>query len=176
MDINNVKKIIRTIPDYPSQGIIFRDLTTIFKDKNSIKYLSDLLYETYRNKGITKVLGIESRGFIMGAILATKINAGFIPIRKKGKLPAEIFSESYEKEYGTDTLEIHKDALCKNDIVLIHDDILATGGTLQAAYKLVEKFHVEKIYVNFIAELCELNGRQILGEKIVKETISFIQF
>lgn len=176
MSLEKIKNEIRTIPDYPQKGIIFRDLTTVFKNAESLNFLANLMYEEYKNKGITKIVGIESRGFIMGPILATKLNAGFVPIRKKGKLPAETIRESYSKEYGIDTIEIHKDALNENDIVLIHDDLLATGGTMQAAYNLVKKFNVKEIYMNFIIELSALNGRKNMDEEINDKIKSFISF
>ena len=130
-------KSIREIPDFPIPGILFYDVTTLFKDPWCLQELSNIMFEMYKDKGITKVVGIESRGFIMGPILATRLNAGFIPIRKPGKLPAEVIEESYDKEYGTDTVQIHKDALDENDVVLLHDDLLATGGTMKAACELV---------------------------------------
>lgn len=154
-------KSIREIPDFPIPGILFYDVTTLFKDSERLQELSDIMYEMYKDKGITKVVGIESRGFIMGPILATRLGAGFIPIRKPGKLPAETMEESYDKEYGKDTVQIHKDALNENDVVLLHDDLLATGGTMKAACNLVKKLHPKKVYVNFIIELKELNGKQV---------------
>ncbi len=162
---------IRQVKDFPIPGILFYDVTTLFKNPECLQTLSDQLYEMYKDKGITKVVGIESRGFIMGPILATRIGAGFVPIRKPGKLPAETIEESYEKEYGIDTIQIHKDALDENDIVLIHDDLLATGGTMKAACKLVEKLHPKKVYVNFIIELKELNGRKDFKEGTVIDTV-----
>ena len=125
-------KSIREIPDFPIPGILFYDVTTLFKDPWCLQELSDVMFDMYKDKGITKVIGIESRGFIMGPILATRLNAGFVPIRKPGKLPAETLEASYDKEYGKDTVQIHKDALDENDVVLIHDDLLATGGTMKA--------------------------------------------
>lgn len=151
-------KNIREIPNFPIPGILFYDVTTLFKSPECLQELSDIMYEMYKDKGITKVVGIESRGFIMGPILATRLSAGFVPIRKPGKLPAETIEESYDKEYGKDTVQIHKDALNENDVVLLHDDLLATGGTMKAACLLVEKLHPKKVYVNFIIELKELNG------------------
>ncbi|MCP9610585.1 adenine phosphoribosyltransferase [Coprobacter tertius] len=161
MLVETIKKKIRDIYDFPQKGIIFRDLTTAFKDKDCLHELSESLTDLYKNKGITKVVGIESRGFIMGPIMANNLGAGFVTMRKPGKLPAETWSESYEKEYGTDTIEIHKDALDENDIVVLHDDLLATGGTMIAAYNLVKRFNPQKIYVNFIVELEFLNGRNV---------------
>ena len=176
MNIEKIKSEIRTVLDYPQKGIVFRDLTTVFKNSESLHYLAEQMYEAYKNKGITKIVGIESRGFIMGPILATKLKAGFVPVRKKGKLPAETISESYSKEYGIDTIEIHKDALDENDVVLIHDDLLATGGTMQAAHNLVKKFNVKEIYMNFIIELIGLNGRKNMDEEINDKITSFIRF
>ena len=137
MSLEIIKSKIRDVVDFPQKGIVFRDLTTVFKEPDCLKELSDMLTRMYAEKGITKVVGIESRGFIMGPIVATRIGAGFVPMRKPGKLPAETWQESYTKEYGVDVIEIHKDALCENDVVLLHDDLLATGGTMLAAYKLV---------------------------------------
>lgn len=172
--IEYLKKTVRNIPDFPIPGIQFKDVTPLFKTKESLSTLTEVLCEEYKNKGITKVVGIESRGFIMGPILALKLEAGFIPMRKPGKLPAEVFEEEYKKEYGMDKIQIHKDALSPDDIVLIHDDLLATGGTMHAAYKLVSKMGVKKIYVNFILELDELNGRSIFTEDVeVKSLINF---
>lgn len=162
---------LRNIPDFPVPGIQFKDVTTLFKNPECLHILTELLYETYKDKGITKVVGIESRGFIMGPILATKLNAGFIPIRKPGKLPAETIEESYNKEYGTDSVQIHKDALEETDVVLLHDDLLATGGTMKAACNLVKKLNPQKIYVNFIIELEELQGRSTFDPEIEVESI-----
>ena len=159
-------KSIREIPDFPIPGILFYDVTTLFKDPWCLQELSDVMYEMYKDKGITKVVGIESRGFIMGPILATRLNAGFIPIRKPGKLPAETIEESYDKEYGKDTVQIHKDALDENDVVLLHDDLLATGGTMKAACELVKKLKPKKVYINFIIELKDLNGKSVFGDTL----------
>ena len=162
---------IRKVPNFPIPGILFYDVTTLFKDPGALKQLGDDLYEMYKDKGITKVVCIESRGFIMGPILATRLNAGFIPIRKPGKLPAETIQQSYAKEYGTDTIEIHKDALDENDIIVLHDDLLATGGTMEAACELVQKLKPKKVYVNFLIELAELNGRSIFGDDVEVESL-----
>ena len=164
-------KSIREIADFPIPGILFYDVTTLFKDAERLQELSDTMYEMYKDKGITKVVGIESRGFIMGPILATRLNAGFVPIRKPGKLPAETIEESYDKEYGKDTVQIHKDAIDENDIILLHDDLLATGGTMEAACKLVKKLRPKKVYVNFIIELNELNGRSVFGNDVEVESV-----
>lgn len=152
---------LRCIPDFPQKGVNFRDVTTLFKSPECLRIMEDELYETYKDKGITKIVGIESRGFVMASALAIKLDAGVVLCRKPGKLPGETVQESYSKEYGTDTIEIHKDSIGEDDIVLLHDDLLATGGTMQAAYNLVKKFHPKKIYVNFLIELVNenMNGR-----------------
>ncbi|MBQ8866770.1 MAG: adenine phosphoribosyltransferase [Bacteroidaceae bacterium] len=157
---------LRTVPDFPIPGILFFDVTTLFKSAECLKELENALYELYKDKGITKVVGIESRGFVMGALLAARLGAGFVPARKPGKLPAETIKESFAKEYGTDTIEIHKDAITKDDVVLIHDDLLATGGTAKAAYNLVKKFGPKEVFVNFIIEITNLNGREIFDEEV----------
>ncbi len=171
MSKETIRKSIREIPDFPKQGILFYDVTTMFKDKQVLKELGDLLYEMYKDKGITKIVGIESRGFIMGAILATRLGCGFVPIRKPGKLPAETIEQKYENEYGEDTIQIHKDAVNSEDIVLIHDDLLATGGTMKAAYNLVSQMNPKKIYVNFLIELEELKGMESFNKEIEVTTI-----
>lgn len=145
--------------DFPQKGVIFKDLTTAFKDPRALHIIGWDLSQLYRDKGVTKVVGIESRGFIGGSILAFELGAGFVPARKPGKLPADTVSVSYEKEYGTDTVEIHRDAITPDDVVVIHDDVLATGGTMNAVYELVKSMNPKKIYVNFIIEISALNGR-----------------
>ena len=152
---------LRNIPDFPIPGIQFKDVTSLFKNPECMHELDNALYELYKDKGITKIVGIESRGFVMASALAIKLNAGFVPIRKPGKLPAETISETYGKEYGSDTIEIHKDAIDENDVVLIHDDLLATGGTMLAAYHLVQKLNPKKVMINFLIELEGLKGREI---------------
>lgn len=164
-------KNLRTVPDFPIKGILFYDVTTLFKQPTVLKGLADNMYDLYKDKVITKVVGIESRGFIMAPILATKLNAGFVPIRKPGKLPAKTIEASYEKEYGKDTIQMHKDAITEEDVVLIHDDLLATGGTMKAACELVKQLHPRKVYVNFIIELKDLKGREIFDEDIEIDTI-----
>ncbi len=162
---------LRQVPDFPIPGILFYDVTTLFKDPTSLKELSDELYEMYRDKGITKVVGIESRGFIMGPILATRLDAGFVPVRKPGKLPAETIEESYDKEYGKDTIQMHKDAIGPDDVVLIHDDLLATGGAMRAACKLVKQMRPRKIFVNFLIELKALRGDKGFDPDIDVQTV-----
>ena len=162
---------LREIPDFPIPGILFYDVTTLFKNAECLNEILNSLYELYKDKGITKVVGIESRGFILGGALAAKLNAGFVMARKPGKLPAETIEETYAKEYGTDCIQIHKDAISENDIVLLHDDLLATGGTMAAAYRLVEKCGAKKTYINFVIELQELNGRKAFPEEVDVTTL-----
>ena len=169
-----VKYKIRDILDFPQKGIVFKDLTTALKDSQALGKIGDELRRLYQDKGITKVVGIESRGFIAGSILAYELGAGFVPVRKPGKLPADTISVSYDKEYGKDTIEIHRDAITEDDIVLIHDDVLATGGTVAAAYSLVKSMKPKKIYINFIVEIEMLRGRAILPEEV--EVTSFITY
>ncbi|MEE1337388.1 MAG: adenine phosphoribosyltransferase [Muribaculaceae bacterium] len=159
--MERVKSLIRDIPDFPQKGILFRDLTTALKDSQALKEIGETLRDMYKDLGITKVVGIEARGFIGGSILAYELNAGFVPLRKPGKLPADTIKKTYDKEYGTDTIEIHRDAIDENDIVVIHDDLLATGGTMAAAYELVKSLNPKKVYVNFVVELTGLNGRSV---------------
>ena len=147
---------IRKVPDYPVKGIMFFDVTTLFKNHRCLMEIVDSICEMYRDKGITKVAGVESRGFVVGAAVAAKLGAGFVPVRKPGKLPAEIVSESYSKEYGTDVLEMHTDAIEPGDVVLVHDDILATGGTASAAVRLVKKFNPKAVYANFIIDIVDI--------------------
>lgn len=169
-----IKSKIRDVIDFPQKGIVFKDLTTAFKDARALHIIGWDLGQLYRDKGITKVVGIESRGFICGSIVAFELGAGFVPARKPGKLPADVISSSYQKEYGTDTIEMHADAITTDDVALIHDDVLATGGTMAAAIELVRKMHPRKIYVNFIIELTALGGRQKFPADV--EVTSLIQY
>ncbi len=171
MTLEEVKNHIRDVIDFPIPGIVFKDLTTAFKDPGCMKYFEDEMYRLYKDKGITKIIGIESRGFIMAPVLGNKLGVGFVPVRKKGKLPAEKIEVSYEKEYGVDIIEIHKDALTPDDVVLVHDDLLATGGTMKAACELICKFGVKKIYVNFLVELDYLKGREKFDKDIVVDSL-----
>ena len=161
-----IKSKIRDVQDFPSKGVLFKDLTTAFKDPRALHIIGWDLSQLYRDKGITKVVGIESRGFIAGSIVAFELGAGFVPARKPGKLPADTVSVSYDKEYGKDTIEIHRDAITTDDVVLIHDDVLATGGTMAAVYELVKSMNPRKIYVNFLIEIDALNGRANLPEGV----------
>ena len=164
---------LRCIPDFPVKGVNFSDVTTLFKSGECLQEMIDELYEIYKDKGITKVVGIESRGFVMASALAVRLGAGVILCRKPGKLPSETVQESYEKEYGTDTIEIHKDAITPDDVVLLHDDLLATGGTMKAACNLVKKFNPKKVYINFIIELVNegFEGRNIFDDDIEVSTL-----
>ena len=157
---------LRCIPDFPKKGINFRDVTTLFGNPECLQIMEDELYDIYKNCGITKIVGIESRGFVMASALAVKLHAGVVLCRKPGKLPGDTVQESFSKEYGEDTIEIHNDSISENDVVLLHDDLLATGGTMKAAYNLVKKFNPKKIYVNFLIELVNerLKGREIFDK------------
>ena len=154
---------LRCIPDFPKKGINFRDVTTLYKNGYCMQIMLDELYELYKDKGITKIVGIESRGFVMAAALAGKLGCGVVLARKPGKLPATVIKESFSKEYGVDTIEMHLDSIEPDDVVLIHDDLLATGGTAKADYKLVQHFNPKKIYMNFIIEIKDegLHGRDL---------------
>jgi adenine phosphoribosyltransferase len=158
----DLKKYIRNIPDFPKQGILFRDITTLLKDKKAFKYAIAALVSKYRNKKIDFVVAVESRGFILGSIIAYALSAGFVPVRKKGKLPAATHSATYDLEYGTDTLEIHQDAIKPDDTVLIVDDLLATGGTVKAVTDLIRQLQGKIAGIAFLIELSDLKGRDKL--------------
>ena len=167
---------LRCIPDFPKKGNNFRDVTTLYKNPECMKIMVDEMYELYKDKGITKIVGIESRGFVMAAALATKLGAGVVLARKPGKLPATVIKESFSKEYGVDTVEMHIDSIDENDVVLIHDDLLATGGTAKATLKLVNHFHPKKVYMNFIIEITDegLHGRDCLEKDVEVTTLMVI--
>jgi adenine phosphoribosyltransferase len=154
---------LRSIPDFPKKGINFRDVTTLYQNAECVKIMLDELEALYKDKGITKIVGIESRGFIMASALAGRLGCGIVLARKPGKLPSTVIKESFSKEYGVDTIEMHLDSINENDVVLIHDDLLATGGTAKAAYKLVQHFKPKKVYINFIIEIKDegLHGRDL---------------
>lgn len=173
--IMDLKSFVRTVENYPIDGISFKDITTLLKEPVAFKNVVDQITEFYRGKGITKIVSLESRGFIVGGAVAYCINAGFVPIRKKGKLPANVIKESYELEYGVDTIEMHIDALNENDIVLIHDDLLATGGTALAALNLVKQMNVRQIYFSFICDLSFIQTEK-KKELSLYETHSVIQY
>lgn len=167
---------LRCIPDWPIKGVNFRDVTTLFKSAECIRIITDELYDLYKDKGITKIVGIESRGFVMSSAAAIRLGAGIVLCRKPGKLPCETIQMSYAKEYGIDTIEIHKDSITEDDVILLHDDLLATGGTMKAACDLVRKFHPKKVYCNFIIELQSEfpNARDIFDDDI--EVTSLLEF
>lgn len=154
---------LRSIHDFPKPGINFRDVTTLYKNGECLQIMLDELESIYKDKGITKIVGIESRGFVMASALAARLGCGIVLARKPGKLPATVIKESFSKEYGVDTIEMHIDSITEDDVVLIHDDLLATGGTAMAAYKLVQHFNPKKVYVNFIIEITDegLHGRDL---------------
>ncbi|SES70125.1 adenine phosphoribosyltransferase [Thorsellia anophelis DSM 18579] len=157
--IDLIKSTIKTIPDYPKTGILFRDITSLLEVPSAYQATINLFKEHYQNKGVTKILGAEARGFLFGAPLALALNVPFIPVRKPGKLPRETFSEEYELEYGTDKLEIHVDALTSTDKVLIVDDLLATGGTVSATVNLVRRTGAEIIGAAFVINLPDIGGK-----------------
>ncbi len=158
----NLKQYIRDIPDFPKPGIIFKDITTLLKDKTIFNQVINHLTERYKDQKIDKVVGVEARGFIFAGALAYALGAGMIPVRKKNKLPSDTLSETYQLEYGTDTVEIHKDAIEKGERVIVIDDLLATGGTLAATCRLVEKLGAEIVEVPTLIELGFLSGRDLL--------------
>jgi adenine phosphoribosyltransferase len=168
-----LKDIVRNIPDFPKSGIVFRDITTLLKDPAAFAYVADEFYEQYKDQNVSKVVGIESRGFIFGAVLAYRLGAGFVPIRKKGKLPAKTIIQEYELEYGTDHIEIHEDAIQKGDRVVIHDDLLATGGTIDAACTLISRLQGVIVGVSFIIELGFLKGRERISAYPIQTMITY---
>lgn len=167
------KSYIRDVPDFPKPGIIFKDITPLLQSHWALSSAADSLIKDLKKEDIDKVVGMESRGFIFGPMLAERLESGFVPIRKPGKLPYKTLSESYNLEYGTDTLEIHVDGITKGDRVLIHDDVLATGGTALATTKLVEKLGGIIVQCNFLIELSFLNGREKIKPFKVKSLISY---
>ena len=154
---------LRCIPDFPRKGINFRDVTTLYRNAECMKIMLDEMCELYKDKGITKIVGVESRGFIMASALAGRLGCGVVLARKPGKLPGTVVKEQFTKEYGVDTVEMNIDSIEPDDVVLIHDDLLATGGTAKATYKLVNHFHPKKVYMNFIIEITDegLHGRDL---------------
>lgn len=171
LTLEHIKASLRRIPNYPKVGIEFIDITTMISHPDYFNFVLDEVVDMYKDKGITKIVAVESRGFIFGGALASRLNAGFVPVRKPGKLPAETYSVSYDLEYGQDAIFIHKDALEDGDVVLLHDDLLATGGTTKAALRLLDNFDLDKVYINFIIELEGLKGRQTLPEYEVTSVI-----
>ena len=169
----DLKKYIRSIRDFPIKGVMFRDITTLLKEPEALKETLNQLLSFIKDQKIDKVVGIESRGFIFGAMLANELKAGFVPVRKPGKLPAEKESQTYQLEYGLDKIEIHKDAIKPGDKLLIHDDLLATGGTAEATCKLVEKLGGEVVQLLFLVELTFLNGREKLRKYKIDSLASY---
>jgi adenine phosphoribosyltransferase len=169
----NYKTLIREVPDYPKPGILFYDITTLLKDRSAFRSIIDELTAMYRDKNIAKVVGIESRGFIIGGPLAHQLGAGFVPVRRPGKLPADIFEVKYNLEYGSNSLAIHRDAITLNERVLIADDLLATGGTAAAAVNLVRHLGGEIVGAVFLVELCGLKGRELLNGYSVQALVQY---
>ena len=174
--MKKLEDYVRSIPDFPEPGIIFRDVTTILQDADGLAMSIDQIRECLKGINYDVVVGPESRGFIFGVPVAYAEHKPFVPVRKKGKLPCETVQESYAKEYGIDTIEIHKDAISEKDTILLHDDLLATGGTMKAACNLVKKFHPKKIYCNFIIELSSEfpNSRELFDKDV--EITSLLKF
>ncbi len=167
----DLKQTIRSIPGWPIEGVIFRDITTLMQDKDAYRQACDLMFERYKDLKIDKIVGIDARGFVFGAVLAYKLGIGFVPVRKKGKLPWKTIQETYSLEYGTDTLEVHEDAIEKGEKIVIVDDLIATGGTVGATVKLMEKLGAQIIECAFVVELPDLKGReQIKGYKVFSLT------
>ena len=171
--VEKLKKLIRDVPDFPKEGIIFKDITPLIGDKEGLSTTLDLLAEPFVKKKITAVCGMESRGFIFGVPVAERLGVGFVPVRKPGKLPAETLSEEYALEYGTDSLEIHKDALSSNDQVLIIEDLLATGGTAEATVKLIRSTGALVVAVAFVIELAFLGGRKKLQDLPIHSLMTY---
>jgi adenine phosphoribosyltransferase len=170
-----LKDAIRTIPDYPKPGILFRDVTTLMGDARAFRAAIDALVEPFVDAGIKKVVGVEARGFVLGGAIAHQLTCGFVPVRKKGKLPFKTLAESYELEYGTDTLEIHEDAFLADENVLIVDDLIATGGTAIAAINLVERAGAHVVACAFVVDLPDLGGSEKLRDR-GKRVLSLVSF
>ena len=173
MNNADLKAMIRTVPDFPKKGIMFRDITTILQNKDGFKYVIDKFYERYKDKDVDVVVGIESRGFIFGSVLAYKLGCSFVPVRKEGKLPNKTKKQKYSLEYGTATIEIHEDGIKKGQNVLIVDDLLATGGTLLAAINLVELLGGKVLECALVVELPELKGREKLDGYNIFSMVEF---
>lgn len=169
----DLKEKIRTVPHWPIEGVMFRDITTLMQDAEAFKTACDEFYDRYKDMEINKVVGIDARGFIFGAVLAYKLGVGFVPVRKKGKLPYDTISEEYTLEYGTNCVEMHRDAIVLGERVLIVDDLIATGGTIAAAVKLVEKLGGDVVECVFLVELPELNGREKIKDYEIFTLVEF---
>jgi len=168
-----IKSKVRSIPDWPIKGVIFRDITTLLLDPPAFKQICTIFYDRYVNEKIDKIVGIDARGFLFGSVLAYKLDIGMVPIRKNGKLPYKTISESYTLEYGEEIIEIHEDAIEKGERVVVIDDLMATGGTISAAANLVEKLGGEIFECSFVLELPDLNGREKLGNRKVFSIVEF---
>ncbi|MFP3937636.1 MAG: adenine phosphoribosyltransferase [Phycisphaerae bacterium] len=170
--MKELESFIRDVPDFPKPGVVFKDITPLLADAEALKQTADALTKPFEGKGVELVVGIESRGFIFGSMVAERLGAGFVPLRKPGKLPAETLSASYELEYGSETMEIHSDAVREGQKVLMVDDLLATGGTMAAGCELVEKLGGEIVGISFVIELCFLNGREKLPGRDIRTLIT----
>jgi adenine phosphoribosyltransferase len=168
-----IKSKVRSIPDWPIKGVIFRDITTLLQDPKAHREISTIFYNRYADQNVDKIVGIDARGFLFGSVLAYKLDIGFIPIRKKGKLPYKTIGESYTLEYGEETVEIHEDAFNRGERVVIIDDLMATGGTIAASANLVQKLGAEIIECAFVLELPDLKGREKLGKQKVFSIVEF---
>ncbi|UCF71448.1 MAG: adenine phosphoribosyltransferase [candidate division WOR-3 bacterium] len=169
----DLKKYIRDIPDFPQKGVMFRDITTLLKEPAPFRYTIDAIVERYKGQEIDKLVSVEARGYIFGGVIAYKLNCGFVPVRKPGKLPAETVAMKYKLEYGENTVEIHKDAITPGERILVFDDVLATGGTVHATCKLIEKLGGKVIGCIFISDLTYLQGREKLKDY---EVFSLVQY
>jgi adenine phosphoribosyltransferase len=169
----NLKDSIRSIPDFPVKGILFRDVTSLIQDPEAFKEACDQFYQRYKGQKIDKIAGIDARGFIFGSVLAYLLNIGFVPVRKKGKLPFKTISEKYALEYGSAEVEMNVDAISKGDRVVVIDDLIATGGTVAAAIKLIERLGGEIVECAFVIELPDLKGRQVINDKKIFSLVSF---
>lgn len=169
----NLKDTIRSIPHWPIESVTFRDITTLMQNPDAFKYACDVLYERYKNQKIDKIVAIDARGFVFGGVLAYKLNVGFVPVRKKGKLPSSTIQADYTLEYGVNTVEMHNDSISKSERVVIVDDLIATGGTIAAAVKLVKQLGGQIIECAFIVELPDLKGREKISEQTVFSMVQF---
>ena len=169
----DLEKYIRDVPDFPKKGIVFKDITTLLKEPKVFKYTVDTIVEKYRNESIDKVVSVEARGYIFGGVIAYKLNCGFVPVRKPGKLPAETVSMDYSLEYGKDTVELHKDAITGGEKILVFDDLLATGGTVLATCQLIEKLEGKVIGCAFVINLAFLKGTERLKDYNVFSLIEY---
>jgi len=169
----NLKDTIRSIPHWPIESVTFRDITTLMQNPDAFKYACDVLYERYKNQKIDKIVAIDARGFVFGGVLAYKLNVGFVPVRKKGKLPSSTIQADYTLEYGVNTVEMHNDSISKSERVVIVDDLIATGGTIAAAVKLVKQLGGQVIECAFIVELPDLKGREKISEQTVFSMVQF---